>query len=132
MLVKFTYNNNYQATIGMTPYEALYGRKYGHQYAGKKVGDMQLFGSELVQVTLEKIKIIKDRMKETYDRQKSYADNRRRPLEIGIGDKVFLKVAQWKHMLRFGMKGKLAPRYMKPFEVSKRIGVIAYKLALPP
>jgi hypothetical protein len=71
-------------------------------------------------------------MKETYDRQKSYADNRRRPLEIGISDKVFLKVAQWKHMLRFDMKGKLAPRYMRPFEVSKRIGVIAYKLALPP
>ena len=132
LLVEFTYNNNYQAIIGMTPYEALYGRKCGHQYAGKKVGDRQLFGSELVQVTLEKIKIIKDRMKETYDRQKSYADNRRRSLEIGIGDKVFLKVAQWKHMLRFGMKGKLAPRYMRPFEVSKRIGVIAYKLALPP
>jgi hypothetical protein len=132
LLVEFTYNNNYQATIGMTPYEALYGRKCEHQYAGKKVGDRQLFRSELVQVTLEKIKIIKDRMKETYDRQKSYADNRRRPLEIGIGDKVFLKVAQWKHMLRFGMKGKLAPRYMRPFEVSKRIGVIAYKLALPP
>jgi hypothetical protein len=63
LLVEFTYNNNYQATIGMTPYEALYGRKYGRQYAGKKVGDMQLFGLELVLVTSEKIKIIKDRMK---------------------------------------------------------------------
>jgi len=70
----------------------------------EKVGDRQLFEPELVQVTSEKIKIIKDRMKKTYDRQKSYADNRRRPLEIGIGDKVFFKVALWKHMLRFGMK----------------------------
>jgi hypothetical protein len=125
LLVKFTYNNNYQATIGMTPYEALYGRKCEHQYAGKKVGDRQLFRSELVQVTLEKIKIIKDRMKMIQDRQKSYADNMRRPLEFAISDKVFFKVTPWKQMLKFGMKGKLAPRYIQPFKVNKRIGLVS-------
>ncbi|XP_034929520.1 uncharacterized protein [Populus alba] len=71
-------------------------------------------------------------MKAAQDRQKSYADNKRRPLEFEIGDKVFLKVAPMKQVLRFGLKGKLAPRYIGPFEVTKRIGPVAYRLALPP
>jgi hypothetical protein len=131
-LVEFTYNNSYQATIGMAPYEALYGRRCRTPVCWEEVGDRQLIGPELVQITSEKIKIIKNRMKAAQDRQKSYADNRRRPLEFEIGDKVFLKVAPWKHVLRFGLKGKLAPRYVGPFEVTKRIGPVAYRLALPP
>jgi len=63
-------------------------------------------------------------------RQKSYADNTKRPLEFGISDKIFLKVTSWKQMLKFGMKGKLAPRYIQPFKVTKRIGLVAYKLVL--
>jgi hypothetical protein len=89
------------------------------------VGDRQLIGPKLVRVTLEKIKIIKDRMKMIQDRQKSYADNMRRPLEFAISDKVFLKVTPWKQMLKFGMKGKLAPRYIQPFKVNKRIGLVS-------
>lgn len=86
--------------------------------------DRQLIGPKLVQVTLEKIKIIKDRMKMIQDRQKSYADNMRRPLEFAISDKVFFKVTPWKQMLKFGMKGKLAPRYIQPFKVTERIGLV--------
>jgi len=71
-------------------------------------------------------------MKATQDRQKSYADNRRRPLEFEIGDIIFLKVASWKQILRFDMKGKLVPRYIRPFEVTKRIRPVAYILTLPP
>ena len=63
-----------------------------------------------MQITVDKVKVIKERMKESQDQQKSYADNRRRPLEFQIGDMVFLKVGPWKHVIRFGMKGKLAPR----------------------
>jgi hypothetical protein len=70
-------------------------------------------------------------MKVAQDRQKKYADIRRRPLEFCPGDKVFLKVAPWKHMLRFGMKGKLAPRFIGPFEIRKRIGHVAYEINLP-
>jgi hypothetical protein len=86
----------------------------------------------MVQITTEKVKIIKDRMKAAQDRQKSYADVRRRPIDFNVGDRVYLKVAPWKHMLRFGMKGKLAPRYIGPYEVIERIGSVAYRLALPP
>ena len=130
-LVEFAYNNSYQATVGMAPYDALYGRKCRTPVCWEEVGDRKLYGSELIQVTSEKVRIIRDRMRTAQDRQKSYADRRRRPLEFEVGDKVFLKVAPWKHMLRFGMKGKLAPRYIGPFEVTRRIGPVAYKLNLP-
>jgi len=97
----------------------------------EEVGDKKLYGAELVQITTEKVRIIKDRMKVAQDRQKKYADIRRRPLEFCPGDKVFLKVAPWKHMLRFSMKGKLAPRFIGPFEIRKRIGPVAYEINLP-
>jgi hypothetical protein len=123
-LVEFTYNNSYQAIVGMAPYEALYGRKYRTPLCWEEVGDRKLNGPEMVQITTERVKIIKDRMKAAQDRQKSYADVRRRPIDFNVGDRVYLKVAPWKHMLRFGMKGKLAPRYIGPYEVIERIGSV--------
>lgn len=82
------------------------------------MGDGKLLGLKLIQVTSEKIKTIKGRMKAAQDRQESYADNRKRSLELNVGDNVFLKVAPWKYMLRFNMKEKLAPRYIRPFEIT--------------
>jgi hypothetical protein len=120
-LMEFTYNNSYQATIGMTTYEALYDRRCQTLVCWEEVGVRSLIGAEIVQMTTEKVKVIKDRMKVAQDRQKSYVDKQRRPLEFNVGDRVYLKVAQWKHMLKFGMKGKLAPRYIEAYEVVKRI-----------
>jgi len=71
-------------------------------------------------------------MKEAQDQQKSCADNWRRPLEFQIGDMVFLKVAPWKHVIRFGMKDKLVPRYIGPYKIIERIGTVAYQIILPP
>ena len=71
-------------------------------------------------------------MKKTQDRQKSYADKRRKDLEFTVGDKVFLKIMAIKGVLRFGKKGKLRPRYIGPFEILKRVGNVAYQLTLPP
>ncbi|KAD4888410.1 hypothetical protein E3N88_20483 [Mikania micrantha] len=65
------------------------------------------------------------------DRQKSYADKRRKPLEFQVGDRVLLKVSPWKGVIRFGKRGKLNPRYIEPFEITKRIGLVAYELQLP-
>ena len=95
-LVEFTYNNSYQASIGMALYEALYGRKCRTFVYWDEVGERKLDGVELIEVTSKKIRIIRERLKTTQDRQKSYANTRMRELEFQLGDMVFLKVAHWK------------------------------------
>ncbi|GJS68379.1 zinc finger, CCHC-type containing protein [Tanacetum coccineum] len=88
-------------------------------------------GPELVQETTDKVVLIKEKLKVVRDRQKSYADNRRNTLEFEVGDRVMLKVSPWKCVIRFGKKGKLAPRYVRPFEILERVGLVAYQLRLP-
>ncbi|GKC13666.1 hypothetical protein Tco_1010448, partial [Tanacetum coccineum] len=86
---------------------------------------------KLVQETTEKISQIKDRLKAARDHQKSYADKRRKPLEFNVGEYVLHKVSPWKGVIRFGKKGKFAPWFVGPFEITKRIGLVAYRLRLP-
>ncbi|GJX37342.1 hypothetical protein Tco_0250645 [Tanacetum coccineum] len=81
------------------------------------IGESSLIGPELVQETTDKVVLIKEKLKAARDRQKSYADNRRKPLEFEVGDKVLMKVSPWKGVMRFGKKGKLAPRL--PNELSE-------------
>ena len=90
-----------------------------------------MLGPDLVQETTKKIRIIRKRMKAAQSRQKSYADKRRRPLEFAIGDMVFLKVSLMKGVVWIGRSNKLNSRYTGPFEILKRIGPLAYRLALP-
>ncbi|KAL4034989.1 hypothetical protein IC575_003663 [Cucumis melo] len=92
----------------------------------------RLMGPELVQSTNAAIQKIRSRMHTAQSRQKSYADVRRKDLEFEVGDKVFLKVAPMRGVLRFERKGKLSPRFVGPFEILERIGPVAYRLALPP
>nr|GFA58517.1 putative reverse transcriptase domain-containing protein [Tanacetum cinerariifolium] len=96
-----------------------------------KVGEFHLTGPEIVQETIDKIVQIKQRIQAARDRQKSYADLKRKPMEFQVGDKVMLKVSPWKGVVRFGKRGKLNPRYVGPFKVIARVGSIAYKLNLP-
>ncbi|GJS38308.1 putative reverse transcriptase domain-containing protein [Tanacetum coccineum] len=121
-LVEFLYNNNYHSIIKCASFEALYGRKCRSPILWVEVGEGQLIGPEIVHETTEKISQIKERLKTARDRQKSYADKRRKPLEFNEGDHVMLKVAPWKGVVRFGKKGKLAPRFVGPFEITERIG----------
>ena len=79
---------------------------------------------------IEDVKLIRERMKQTQDRQKSYADPKRKEVEFQARDKVFIKVTPYKKVIRFGRKGKLAPRYIGPYEILKRVGKMAYRLAL--
>ncbi|GJY37402.1 putative reverse transcriptase domain-containing protein [Tanacetum coccineum] len=96
-----------------------------------EVGEAQILGPELIQETTEKIIQIKQRMQAARDRQKSYADLKRKPTEFQVGDKVMLKVSPWKGVVRFGKRGKLNPRYVRPFKVLEKVGEVAYKLELP-
>ncbi|KAI3799955.1 hypothetical protein L1987_35261 [Smallanthus sonchifolius] len=130
-LAEFSYNNSYHTSIKAAPFEALYGRKCRSPLCWAEVGEKHLTGPEIVQETTDKIFKIKDRLKAARDRQKSYADNRRKPLEFQIGDRVMLKVSPWKGVARFGNRGKLNPRYVGPFEILARVGPVAYKLKLP-
>nr|GEV28108.1 putative reverse transcriptase domain-containing protein [Tanacetum cinerariifolium] len=104
---------------------------YHPQTDGQKVGDGQLIGPELVQETTEKISQIRERLKATHERQKSYADKRQKPLEFSAGDYVLLKVSHWKGVVRFGKKGKLAPRFVGLFEIIEKVGLVAYLLDFP-
>ena len=131
-LIEFAYNNSYHSSIGMAPYEALYGRPCRSPICWAEVGDSELLGPDIVQETTEKVSIIRDRIRTAQSRQKSYADLKRRQVEFDVGDHVFLKVSPTKGVVRFGKKGKLAPRYVGPFEILEKVGDLAYRLALPP
>ncbi|GJR35485.1 putative reverse transcriptase domain-containing protein [Tanacetum coccineum] len=100
-------------------------------WACVEVGEGHLIGPELVKETTEKISQIKDSLKAARDRQNSYADKRRKPLEFSVGDYVLLKISPWNGVVRFWKKGKLAPRFVVPFEIVKKVGLVAYKLRLP-
>nr|GEX61524.1 putative reverse transcriptase domain-containing protein [Tanacetum cinerariifolium] len=102
-LVEFLYNNSYYSSVKCASFEALYGRKCRTPIAWLEVGESKLIGTEIIQETTDKIVQIKGRLKTARDRQKSYADNRRKPLEFSVGDKVLLKVSPRKRAVRFGV-----------------------------
>ncbi|GJZ63267.1 putative reverse transcriptase domain-containing protein [Tanacetum coccineum] len=200
-LVEFSYNNSYHTSIKAAPFEALYGRKCRSPICWADVGDAQLTGPEIVHETTEKIIQVKKRIQAARDRQKSYAnrrrkllefevgdkvmlkvspwkmgwirvvgfltrarvylesvgawliigsrcgvgvsvspssvalksyaDRRRKPLDVEVGDKVMLKVLSWKGVIRFGKRGKLNPRYIGPFRIIAKVGMLAYRIELP-
>nr|GEW84711.1 putative reverse transcriptase domain-containing protein [Tanacetum cinerariifolium] len=125
---EFSYNNSYHSSVRCAPFEALYGRKCRSPITRAEVREGQLIGPELVHETSEKISQIKDRLKAACDREKSYADKRRKPLEFSVGDYVLLKVSPWKGTVRFRKKGKLAPRFVGPFEIVQKVGHVACRL----
>jgi hypothetical protein len=115
----------------MSPFEALYGRKCGTPLYWDQTRERQFFGLELIQVVEEQVRIIRENLRLAQTRQKTFADNRRRPLEFEEGDHVYLKVSPLRGMTRFKVKGKLSPRFIGPFRIFRRVGEMAYQLELP-
>ncbi|GJT69757.1 putative reverse transcriptase domain-containing protein [Tanacetum coccineum] len=127
----FPEGDNYHASIKAAPFEALYGQKCRSPVSWAEVGDVQLTGPEIIHETTEKIIQIRQRLQAARDRQRSYANVRRKSLEFQVGDRVMLKVSPRKGVIRFRKRGKLNPRYIRPFKILKRVGPVAYTLELP-
>ncbi|GJV69825.1 putative reverse transcriptase domain-containing protein [Tanacetum coccineum] len=128
-LIEFSYNNSYHTSIKAAPFEALYGRKCCSPVYWAEAGDTQLTGPEIIHETTKKIIQIKQKIQAARDRQKSYVDVRRKPLEFQVGDKVMLKVSPWKGVIHFGKRGKLNP---STFHVSNLKKCLAdERLAIP-
>ena len=115
----------------MAPFEALYGRRCRTPLMWDEVGDRQLFGPDLIKESEEKVKLIRDRLKIAQSRQKSYADSKRKDVTYEVRDKAYLRVSPLIGVKRFGVKGKLAPRFVGPYNVLEHMGEVAYKLELP-
>ena len=130
-LMEFAYNKGYQSSISMAPYEALYGRKCRTPVCWTDLNKHRVIGPDIVKETEEKVRVIHQRLKAAGDRQKSYADLKIKDIEYEVRDKVFLKVPPWRKILWFGKKGKPSPRFIGPYEILKRIGPVAYRLAVP-
>jgi hypothetical protein len=115
----------------MAPYKALYGRKCRTALAWSEVGERTLFWLAIIEEAEEKVEKVRENLSIAQSHQKSYADKRRKELTFADGDSVYLKVSPLRGTKRFLVKGKLAPRYVGPYQITKRIGSLAYQLALP-
>jgi hypothetical protein len=116
----------------MTPFEVLYGHRCRTPLNWIEPGEKVIFGPDLVDEAEATIHRIQNNLKAMKSRQESYANKRRRPLQFEVGDHVYLKVSPMKGMKRFGVKGKLSPRYIGPFPTLGRCGTVANKLGLLP
>jgi hypothetical protein len=128
---EFSYNNSYQASLKMSPFEALYGRNCRTPLHWEQPGERLVFGPEILLEAEENIRMVQENLKAAQSRQRSYADTRRRELNFEVGDYVYLNVSPIRGTKRFGVKGKPAPRYIGPYQIQARRGEVAYQLILP-
>jgi hypothetical protein len=127
---EFSYNNSYQASLKMSPFQALYGRNCRTPLQWDLPGEKQVFGPEILLEAEENIKMVRENLKIAQSRQRSYADMRRRELSFEVGDVVYLKVSPIRGVRRFGVKGKLAHHYVGLYRILAKRGEVAYQLSL--
>jgi hypothetical protein len=130
-LMEFAYNNSYQSTIKMAPFEFLYGRPCQMPLSWDRLEDRVLVGPKVIQEMEEQMQTIRQRIKEAQYRHKSYVDLHRVDRIYEVSDRVFLRVKPHKSSIKFGKGDKLSPRFMGPSKIVERKGPVAYQLALP-
>jgi hypothetical protein len=129
---EFSYNNSYQESLKMAPFEVLYRCRCRTPLNWIEPGEKVIFGPDLVEEAEAIVRRIQDNLKATKSHQGTYANKMRRSLEFEVGDHVYLRVSPMKGVNRFGVKGKLAPHYIGPFPILEKCGIVAYKLDMPP
>jgi hypothetical protein len=129
---EFSYNNSYQESLKMAPFEMLYGQRCQTPLFWNETGEWKVFGPDILQEAEKQVRMVRVNLRVTQSRQKSYTDHRRRELSFEVGDFVYLKVSPMRGLRRLKVRGKLAPRFIGPFKILGKRGEVAYQLELPP
>jgi hypothetical protein len=128
---EFSYNNSYQESLKMTPFEMLFGRRCRTPLFWSEARERKVFGLDILQEAEKLVRMVRENMRVAQSRQKSYADHRRRVLSFEVGDFVYLKVSPMRGLCHFKVQGKLASRFIGPFKILEKRGEVAYQLELP-
>jgi hypothetical protein len=132
LYAKFSYNNSYQESLKMAPFNMLHGRRCQTPLFWSEAGERKVFGPNILQEAEKQVCKVRENMRVAQSRQKSYADHRRRDLSFEVGDFVYLKVSPMRGLCHFKVRGKLAPRFIRPFKILEKRGEMAYQLELLP
>jgi hypothetical protein len=130
--LEFSYNNSYQESLKMASFEMLYGCRCQTPLFWSETGERKVFGPDILQEAEKQVCMVRENPWIVQSRQKSYADHRRRKLSFEVGDFVYLNVSPKRGLHRFKVRGKLAPRFIGPFEIIEKRGEVAYQLELSP
>jgi hypothetical protein len=129
---EFSYNNSYQESLQMAPFEMLYGQRCQTLLFWSEAGERKVFGPDILQEAKKQVHMVRENLRVAQSRQKSYANRRRRELSFEVGDFLYLKVSPMRVLHCFKVRGKLAPRFIEPFKILEKKGEVAYQLELSP
>jgi hypothetical protein len=124
--VEFSYNNSYQESMKMAPFEMLYGRRCRTPLFWNEMGERKVFGPDIREEAEKQVRMVKENLRVAQSRQKSYANHRRRELSSEVGDFVYLNVSPMRGLRHFKVRGKLAPRFIGLFKILEKRGEVAY------
>jgi hypothetical protein len=128
---EFSYNNSYQESLKMAPFEMLYGHRCQTPLFWNETRKQKVFIPDILQEAEKQVLMVRENLRVAQSRQKSYADHRRRELSFEVGDFVYLKVSHMRGLRHFKVRGKLVPRFIGPFKILEKGGEVAYQLELP-
>jgi hypothetical protein len=128
---RFSYNNSYQESLKMAPFEMLYGRRCQTPLFWNETGEWKVFEPNILQEAKKQVRMVRENLRVAQSRQKSYTDHRRRELSFEVGDFVYLKVSHMRGLCHFKVRGKLTLRFIGPFKILEKRGEVAYQLELP-